>query len=106
VALKFVALERDKKVGQIALCDQYAPATHRLKTNWQLHWTQPPRTGFGLPRCKGWPQRDRVFDAEPGLVERSGRLPTSSGLIGVGGFHTTLVVEIRSKCVRINTNEM
>jgi hypothetical protein len=24
-------------------------ATHRLTTNWQLHWTGPPRTGFGLP---------------------------------------------------------
>lgn len=82
VALKFVALERDKKVGQIAFCDRDRSATHCLTTNWQLHWTQP-RTGFGLlPRCNGWPQLDRVFDAEPDLVERSGRLATSSGLIG------------------------
>ena len=82
VALKFVAFERDKKVGQIAFCDWDRSATHRLTTNWQLHWTPPPRTGFGLPRCNGWPQLDRVFDTEPDLVERSGRLATSSGLIG------------------------
>jgi hypothetical protein len=79
-ALKFVAFERDKKVGQIAFCDRYASATHCLTTNWQLLWTQPPRTGCGLPQCNGWPQLDRVFDAEPDLVERSGRLATSSGL--------------------------
>jgi hypothetical protein len=39
VALNFVALERDKKVGQIAFCDRDASATHRLTTNWQVHWT-------------------------------------------------------------------
>jgi hypothetical protein len=49
VAPKFVALERDNKVGQIAFCDRDRSATHRLTTNWQLHWTGPPRTCFGLP---------------------------------------------------------
>jgi len=32
------------------------------------------------PGCNGWPQLDRVFDADQ--MERSGRLATSSGLIG------------------------
>lgn len=74
VALKFVAFERDKKVGQIAFCDRDRSANHCLTTNWQLHWTQL-RTGFGLlPRCNGRPQ------LEPDVVERSGRLATSSGL--------------------------